>query len=357
MIIVGIKKKKENQQSILLRILANYFQLLTAALSFDLKFPTALTEIFYPVQKVGASSEAFLSIDCFFRDTEIRWFAPSNAIFKVFLTGLLPIFLILLAASVWGILYLISRKYFGDILRNIVVTTIVIIFLLHPTLTKVSLELFQWVEIDENKYNVKIDLEIEWYSADHLKWCSILSVPMLIVWVFGCPILIGIILFRNRHSLNEPHIQRYFLLLYQGLRPKVFYWEIINTLRKVLIVAVNVLMSTLPLTYSGITAVLILIFFIRLQLRLHPYKLEINNTLEIEAVVTGGSTLFWGIMFSSDDDNLAVLILLVLIVLITINVKFIAHWTFYMVYTLAFKYKLMHSFFMILGVGELKNNF
>jgi hypothetical protein len=143
MIIVGIRKKKENQQSILLRILVNYFQLLTAALSFDLKFPTVLTEIFYPVQKIGASSEAFLSIDCFFRDTEIKWFAPSNAIFKVFLTGLLPIFLILLGIVVWGILYLISRKYFGDILRNIVVTTIVIIFLLHPTLTKVSLELFQ----------------------------------------------------------------------------------------------------------------------------------------------------------------------------------------------------------------------
>jgi hypothetical protein len=115
---------------------------------------------------------------------------------------------------------------------------------------------------------------------------------MLIVWVFGCPILIAIILFRNRHSLEESHVQRYFLLLYQGLKPKVFYWEIVNTLRKVSIVAVNVLMSTLPITYSGLTAVLILIFFIRLQLRLHPYKLEINNTLEIEAVVTGGSTLF-----------------------------------------------------------------
>jgi hypothetical protein len=59
-------------------------------------------------------------------------------------------------------------------------------------------------------------------------------------------------------------------------------------------------------------------------------------------------------MFSSDDDNLGLLILLILLILILINVKFVTHWTFYMVYTLAFKYKLMHSFFMILGLGKLK---
>ena len=63
LIIVGIKKKKENQQSILLRIFANYLQLLTAALSFNLKFPKALTDLMYPVERIGASSEAFLSFD------------------------------------------------------------------------------------------------------------------------------------------------------------------------------------------------------------------------------------------------------------------------------------------------------
>jgi len=143
MIVVGIKKKKESQQSILLRILANYFQLLTAALSFDMTFPKAITDIFYPVQKVGASSEAFLSIDCFFRDSEINGFTPSTAIFKVFLTGLLPLFLILIAFACWSILYCVSKKLFGEIKRNVTVTVIVIIFLLHPTLTKVGLEIFQ----------------------------------------------------------------------------------------------------------------------------------------------------------------------------------------------------------------------
>jgi len=90
MVIIGIKKKKESQQSILLRILTNYLQLLTAALSFNLKFPDTLTELFYPLERIGSSSEAFLSFDWFLRDTEVKAFTPSVAIFKIFLTGLLP---------------------------------------------------------------------------------------------------------------------------------------------------------------------------------------------------------------------------------------------------------------------------
>jgi hypothetical protein len=57
-------------------------------------------------------------------------------------------------------------------------------------------------------------------------------------------------------------------------------------------------------------------------------------------------------MFSSDDEDLAFIILFVLIVLIAMNAKFLLHWSFYMVYTFAHKYKLMHSVFMILGIGK-----
>lgn len=63
MIIIGIRKRRESQQSILFRILTNYLQLLTAALSFNLKFPDALSDLFFAAEKIGASSEAFLSFD------------------------------------------------------------------------------------------------------------------------------------------------------------------------------------------------------------------------------------------------------------------------------------------------------
>ena len=72
----------------------------------------------------------------------------------------------------------------------------------------------------------------------------------------------------------------------------MFYWEIVNTLRKVSMIAINVFLSTFPLVYTAISAVLILIILIRVQMRLHPYKNEMNNKLEIDAMVTGSATLF-----------------------------------------------------------------
>lgn len=220
------------------------------------------------------------------------------------------------------------NRLFKDWFRNIVVTSIVILFLLHPTLTKVSLEIFQCVKVDEGVYHVRLDLELVCFSGEHIKWALLLGVPIIIVWVIGCPLLVAIVLYKNRHSLHEPYIQRYFLLLYQGLKEKIFFWEIINTLRKVSMVAINVFMSTVPLIYAALTAVIVLVGLIRLQMGLHPYKNELNNKLEIDAMVTGGSTLFCGVLFASDDDDLAAVILLVLIVIIILNIKFLMHWAF-----------------------------
>lgn len=148
---------------------------------------------------------------------------------------------------------------------------------------------------------MRVDLDIECFSGEHLKWCALLGIPIVLIWTIGCPVLVFIILFKNRHSLNEPHMQKYHLMLYQGLKDKVFYWELVNTLRKVLMISINVFMSTIPLVYAAITAVLLLIGLIRLQLSLHPYKLELNNIIEIEAMITGTATLFCGVLFISDD--------------------------------------------------------
>lgn len=62
-IIVNIRKKKESQLSVVLRIFTNYLQLIATALSFNLKYPSFLVDAFYLVDRVGTSSESFLSFD------------------------------------------------------------------------------------------------------------------------------------------------------------------------------------------------------------------------------------------------------------------------------------------------------
>ena len=57
-------------------------------------------------------------------------------------------------------------------------------------------------------------------------------------------------------------------------------------------VAINVFLSTMPLLYSSTTAVILLVILIRVQIKLKPYKDELNNELEIESMITGTATLF-----------------------------------------------------------------
>jgi hypothetical protein len=170
MIGINIKKKEESQKSILMRIMTNYLQVLSVALSFNIKYPTVFGEVFSPLEYIGAPNEVFLSFDCFVRDTEMNGFAPSVAFFKIFLTAFLPVALFLILILMWSFLYMIHKKWFGNIKRNIIVSIIVIIFMLHPTLTITGLSMFQWIEIDKGNLRVKIDLDMEWYGSEHILW-------------------------------------------------------------------------------------------------------------------------------------------------------------------------------------------
>ena len=63
MIVLQIRKRKESQQSILMRILANYLQIITLAMSYSLNFPNILGDILIPADRVGGAGNTFLSID------------------------------------------------------------------------------------------------------------------------------------------------------------------------------------------------------------------------------------------------------------------------------------------------------
>ena len=63
LIIVNARKTTESDLSVLLRILTNYAQLITATMSFSANYPGSLTDFLIPVEIVGDSSEVFMSFD------------------------------------------------------------------------------------------------------------------------------------------------------------------------------------------------------------------------------------------------------------------------------------------------------
>ena len=61
--ITSLKKNKENKTSIMLRIFANYVQLIGVALSFDMKFPSTINQLMVPFQFIDSATKNLLSFD------------------------------------------------------------------------------------------------------------------------------------------------------------------------------------------------------------------------------------------------------------------------------------------------------
>jgi predicted outer membrane repeat protein len=356
-IILNIRKRKDSNVSILMRILTNYLQLLASALSFELKFPNLLTDMFRPIKAFGSSDQSFLSFDWFVSDAEIKGPFPSDSFFKLFLVSILPIILFLIVAVIWLIAKIIVRKWVSELKRNLVISFITIVFMLHPNLTQNSLSIFQCVDIDDDIAKVRIYTEMEWYSNEHLFWWFVIGCPILFFWVIFIPIFGFVLLWTNIHKEKDNKIKQYFLILYQGFNQKTYYWEFINTLRKVLIFMVLVVLISYDPLYKVLVAVIILLVTTRVQIWLKPYKEKQHNEIELFGIYAGMFTLFTGIIFSREETTIGWVNLWLFIGIVVINVAFILKWIYLFVEWMSDRYKIFLRLLKILNVIMWKSKY
>ena len=134
LIFFNIRKQKDSKNSTITRILTNYMQTVSASISFNLTYPKLLNDSVSPAKSVGQSTTTILSFDCFIAFLNINIFGSSPYIFKSFLTCLTPIPIIIFFMALFGIYKLIWRKK-TLLKRNLVVSTITILYFLHPSIT------------------------------------------------------------------------------------------------------------------------------------------------------------------------------------------------------------------------------
>ena len=140
------------------------------------------------------------------------------------------------------------------------------------------------------------------------------------------PIFALILLARNIKKGEHNKVKQYMLILYQGLKHEKYYWEFVNSLRKVLILMSFSLLITYRPAYRIMIAVVILLATFRVQASLSPYKNNEYNEIEILALLTGSLTILSGLIFTSDEDQNTILNVLILIIVIKFNVTFILKW-------------------------------
>jgi len=188
------------------------------------------------------------------------------------------------------------------------------------------------VTIEDDTDRVSIDLDMDCFSSTHLMWIFLLGAPMFIIYGIGIP-LIAFIILKTRDNLESIETKRYFLMLYQGFKPRRFFWEFVNTLRKIIIMFLSIFLARVSLYMKTASIIITLLFFLRVQICLSPYKLEDNNRLERLEMTTGMMTLFGGMIFVEEDSQVEVIDFIIFLFIIFVNFYFIIHWMYDMLIT------------------------
>jgi hypothetical protein len=198
LIITLVRNAERNSLSTAyLRILTNYFQMMTITQSFDLSwghtFNTFLKGISYFTEGPGI----ILSVDCFVRDSGYH-IEPMYV--KLILSCLFPIIGILVAMAAWGLAKLHFKSIF--LFENIVISAIVIIYLSVPSIASIVLPLFRCVDyFNDGVLLLTMNLDTVCWEGDHLYYMYRVGFVSIIVWVFGAPCIAYIIMFNNKHRL------------------------------------------------------------------------------------------------------------------------------------------------------------
>ena len=102
---------------------------------------------------------------------------------------------------------------------------------------------------------------------------------MLIIYVIGSPLVMFLLVFKNRKKLGHPEVIQYILLLYQGLNHSKFYWEFVNTLRKFILLWIHVFITDRFKIVKALLGAVTMFVWSILQARLRPYKIEVVSDL------------------------------------------------------------------------------
>ena len=331
--IIYLKRKEGNQRTVLMRIMANYVQLMTTTLAYNMNLPSTISEIFVPLKIIGTGTSTVFSFDCFSSNSEFSLFTPSPTILKMFMLAITPILLWVVISIILGLIALITKSNLNEFKTNLIASNVVILFLILPTLIDTGLALFQCIEVDTGDFRVSADLDITWYSPEHIMWWFLLSLPILVVWVFGTQALILFYLIKNRNRLDSTSVKKYFHIIYIGYKNDRFYWEFVNTFKKFMIISLNVFLSQISKSYKAMVAVITIIVLIRLQMYLKPYVLNVNNEVENASMIAVGFTMYGGLLFMKGQSQVSIIEVFVFILIIVISTVYIMFWVYLMANT------------------------
>jgi hypothetical protein len=87
-----------------------------------------------------------------------------------------------------------------------------------------------------DKYYIIANINFECYDEQYYYFLRILIIPLMIFWIIIFPSILFYILYRNRNELDNPVTLLKIGILYKEYKSRAYYWELIKSLEKILII-------------------------------------------------------------------------------------------------------------------------
>ncbi|MEW5312130.1 MAG: hypothetical protein WDW38_003780 [Sanguina aurantia] len=132
------------------------------------------------------------------------------------------------------------------------------------------------------------DSNMACYTGPHLLLMLVVGVPFTVLFVFGMPLLSASWLWAHKAQLADHSFMAMYGPIYREYHPNCFYWESCVWLRKLLVIAVLVFLSSAQWELQLLIILAVLMGALAAQSYIRPFRGAAMNSLEL---VSLGSTL------------------------------------------------------------------
>jgi hypothetical protein len=298
------------------KLILNYLQILSLAGGLPLHWPAQLTTMFDGFDTLSSAGSTLLIPDC-----ELTEMKTADAFYmkQIFYTLLVPFIVIFCTLSWTTIAYCCAKKRrvakgkHGVQKKNVkdytILSCVLMVFLSYPMLARLSFSMLKCPYIGDQPF-LMADLEEPCFVGRHWTNLLLLTLPQVILYVVGLPVVALTIILRNKKHLHEERFLMRYGLLYHGYRDDRAWWEIVIAFRKVAVVCIGTF-GTLwgVVDLQAFTALAVIFLSIVIHLVGKPFDTEKPNgrllhNMEFAALTICWSTFWGGLLFFLGHEQL-----------------------------------------------------
>ncbi|EFA77968.1 transmembrane protein [Heterostelium album PN500] len=156
-----------------------------------------------------------------------------------------------------------------------------LILTVYSPITQSVLSIFFCTEIG-SRFSILIANNSVLCEGSQYRMATAISYGLLVI-IIGLPIIIFILLFKNRKYLENDYVIRVYGVFFLKYKPDYYYWDVLMLLRRLAVVAIALMPQSSNLRMFLLTYTSLL--FVILQVRYQPFKVVGDNHLELASLV------------------------------------------------------------------------